>query len=279
MKFTKLINPGYIYQRRDRIVPKLKAWQESIESISHTLAFHGFPITPNDRRLGSFKNIHQGSIGFLIGNGPSVQTPDLEKLKDRVTFCCNRFYLAYDMMDFRPTYTLASDLQTIGDFGNEIVENNEGTIFIGWQRDWGKRPELKKNPIWINSNARKSFSFSVDIFNSVHPGGGTLISAIQIGYFMGINRFVLYGVDHDYKFVSNQQSEDVWHSAKGEGNHFIKNYRSGKPWCPPETKMIEKSFQTCDRFLRSQGGWLKNATRGGKLEVLERIDFDLAMSI
>ncbi|MEA5533512.1 hypothetical protein [Crocosphaera sp. XPORK-15E] len=43
--------------------------------------------------------------------------------------------------------------------------------------------------------------------------------------------------------------------------------------------MIEKSFQACDLFLRSQGGWLKNATRGGKLEVLERIDFDLAINI
>ena len=71
-----------------------------------------------------------------------------------------------------------------------------------------------------------------------------------------------------------KSQKDVWHSAYGEGNHFIKNYRSDKPWCPPETKLIEEAFQVCDQFLRTKGGWIKNATRGGKLEVLERTDFD-----
>ena len=38
--------------------------------------------------------------------------------------------------------------------------------------------------------------------------------------------------------------------------------------------MIEEMFAFSDSYLRRQGGWLKNATRGGQLEVVERTSFD-----
>lgn len=265
VKIRNLLNPIYLYQRREKFLDK---FQEIISIPRANLAVSGLPITLEDKKLFSLKNIHQGKIGFLIGNGPSVRVEDLEKLKGQVSFCCNRFYLAYEMMEFRPAYTLASDLQTIEDFGEEIVNQSEGQVFLAWKT----RPHISGDFIWIRS--KHILGFSENLFKYVIPGGGTLIVAIQLGYFMGINRFVLYGVDHNYNYVEDKDSQDVWHSAKGEGNHFIKNYRSGKPWCPPQTQIIEQSFQTCDQVMRAQGGWIKNATRGGKLEVLERLDFD-----
>ena len=118
--------------------------------------------------------------------------------------------------------------------------------------------------------------FSERIHDFIMPGGGTLIAAAQIGYFMGINRFILYGVDHDFRFQTRQAGRGDSCTAYGEGNHFIEDYRSGQPWIPPLTDYIEESFVICDQFLRSRGGWLKNATRGGKLNILERVNFDAA---
>ena len=178
MKLTDLFKPAYIYERRNKLVPKLK---ETIIELPHTLAAKGFPITGDDRKLAAFKNIHKGKIGFLIGNGPSVRVQDLEKLKNRVTFCCNRFYMAYETMEFRPTYTLASDLQTLEDFGEEIVNKSEGTVFIAWKT----RPQVSGDFIWIRSQQDYKFVFAENIFGYVMPGGGTLITAIQLGYFMG----------------------------------------------------------------------------------------------
>ena len=85
---------------------------------------------------------------------------------------------------------------------------------------------------------------------------------------------ILYGIDHSFKFKLNTEKKDHYRNARGDNNHFIKGYRSGKPWCPPSTELIEQSLKSCDEFLRQSGGWLKNSARGGKLEVLERIDFD-----
>ena len=106
------------------------------------------------------------------------------------------------------------------------------------------------------------------------PGGGTLITALQIGYHMGITKFYLYGVDHNFTYAVDDNEEDHYAKASGEGNHFIANYRSGKPWAPPNLWQVEASLLSSQVFLQSRGGWIKNATRGGKLEVLERVEFD-----
>jgi hypothetical protein len=108
----------------------------------------------------------------------------------------------------------------------------------------------------------------------VAVGGASLLVAVQIGYFMRIKRFILYGIDHDFKYTAKKDSNNNYCPAFGDDNHFIKNYRFGKSWCPPQTEIIEKTFGWADRFLRKNGGWLINSTRGGKLEILERKSFD-----
>lgn len=228
----------------------------------------------NFLRRDRYKNKHQGEIGFLVGSGPSVRIEDLEKLRDRVTFCCNRFYLAYDKMKFRPKYTFSTDPQMIEDFGTEIVTKSKNTVFLVSKNP----PNLPGKFIWLPMKNKSKIVFSENIYDHVMPGGATLIAAIQVGYFMGIKHFVMYGVDHSFKFIEVENKKDIARRASGEGNHFIDNYRSGKLWCQPQMKQIELSFQVCDEFLRSRGGWVKNATRGGKLDVVERVDFDTVMN-
>ena len=47
------------------------------------------------KRLTDLKDIHKGRRAFIIGNGPSLKQTDLSKLRDEITFCINRFYLAF----------------------------------------------------------------------------------------------------------------------------------------------------------------------------------------
>lgn len=230
-----------------------------------------FVYKENHKLIETFREKHHGEVAFLIGNGPSVKIDDLEKMRGNLTFCCNRFHLAYDKTSFRPTYTVSSDRQMVKDFGNEIVENSHGTVFL----------VLNRNPnyiigdyVWIRLRSRSPLVFSTNIHDHAMPGGGTLITAIQIAFFMGVKRFILYGVDHNFSYSVDHTCTDSFKKAYGDGNHFIENYRQGKNWCPPAVSQIEESFQICDQFLRARNGWIINATHGGKLEVLERADFD-----
>jgi hypothetical protein len=215
--------------------------------------------------------IHENKVGILLGNGPSVRLEDLDFIQDRnnhfVCFACNRIHLAYDKTKLRPDYILSSDEQVIEDFGQEIIENNRQVFFIS-----KIRPFFTGAYIWFKLKNGRPFHFSKNPTFNVMSGGGTLISALQLGYYMGIRKFYLYGVDHSFNFQN--QKKDSFRNASGEGNHFIKAYRGGKSWQAPVMDLVEEAFIKCDKLLRSEGGFLINSTRGGKLEVLERRSFD-----
>ena len=178
--------------------------------------------------------------------------------------------MAYPLTSFRPTYTVTSDAQMIEDFGAKIVNESTGTVFVVSE----KNPMINGKYIWIRylHKPGRPIRFSSNILQYVMPGGSTVIAAIQIGHYMGIKEFYLYGIDHhfDYKPLKEGSAELV----EGSGNHFIPDYRESKAWFRPWKRTIEKSFQICDSFLKANGGGLRNATRGGKLEILDRADFD-----
>lgn len=265
----KLINPIDLVRKRRCIVPFIKM---NVVIWANKLARRGIPITKNQRKLAQLKGIHKGKTAFLIGNGPSVRIADLETMQSSITFCCNKFYKAYGMVKFRPIYTIACDRQMIEDFGDEIVQKSEGKKFIVLEHCPGIVGEF----IWIRlKHLKPEHLFKNSIYDYVTTGGGTLIVAMQIGYFMGITKYYLYGVDHSFSYTIDRNEKDNFKIAMGDSNHFIPNYREGKKWCPPNTPQIEKAFKICDSFMRSRGGFVKNATRGGKLEILERVDFDM----
>jgi hypothetical protein len=220
-----------------------------------------------DKKIDKLQGIHSGKKAILLGNGPSVSYRDLEKFDNYIVFACNRIHLAYDNTTFRPNYVLTSDEQVIADFSEDISKNNKDiakTIFVS------KKYNVLSD-YWFMLKKGNPFQFRLDISKGLQSGGGTLISATQLGYFMGIKEFYLYGVDHSFKIASQSNGTS---SANGEGNHFLKNYRAGKSWQAPTMDVVEDAFIKSDELLRSKSGFIKNATRGGKLEVLERVDID-----
>src|SRR5260221_13131801 len=105
-------------------------------------AFRRIPELPNAylhpwrrvsiRRLAAFKDIHKGERAFIIGNGPSLKQTDLSKLKNEITFCMNRFYLAFPELGFTATYLCISNELVVEQFVDDI---NALTIpkFISWR--------------------------------------------------------------------------------------------------------------------------------------------------
>ena len=223
--------------------------------------------SPYDKKVMQLKGLHVGRRAILLGNGPSVSYKDLERFDGYVIFSCNRIHLAYENTTFRPDYVLTSDEQVIDDFSEDIVKNNKGiakTVFVSKKLN-------KLSDYWFMLKKGKPFKFRINIHQGLQSGGGTLISAVQLGHYMGIKEFYLYGVDHNFNF---QLETKGTRDASGEGNHFLKNYRAGKSWQAPTMDIVEDAFKESDKYLRKNGGFIKNATRGGSLEVLERVDIN-----
>src|ERR1043165_2706228 len=72
------------------------------------------------KRLTELKDIHNGKRAFIIGNGPSLKQMDLSKLRNEITFCMNRFYLAFPELGFSATYLCITNDLVVEQFVDDI---------------------------------------------------------------------------------------------------------------------------------------------------------------
>ena len=84
---------------------------------------------------------------------------------------------------------------------------------------------------------------------------------------MGLKKIYIIGADSEFK---NNAGED-------EGSHFIKGYNDVNKKTKPYTidpKTFFVGYKAAKYYADRHGIKIYNATRGGKLEVFERVDFD-----
>ena len=262
----KSLSEEAIKQRLKLIYELLKSDSLNLNKLDDNIA------SSNEKQVLHLYNIHKNSRCFIIGNGPSVRLEDLEALQNEITFCCNKFYLAYPTIKFRPTYTVAADDQVLQDFGKEIIERSESTVLIS-THDGIKLGDGKY--IKFNRIEKSDPEFSYNILSALPSMGSVVICALQCAYFMGFQEVYLYGIDHNFKVILNPDEANVWRQAVNEGNHFIPNYRQGSSWAPPWIELMEKGFHLCKDVFEKDGRRIVNSTRGGKLDIFDRMDFDL----
>jgi len=247
------------------------------DGVGQTLFGGGRYMAPQDvssDKLLRLKDAYKGQSAWLIGNGPSVKSDDLDRLQGQLCFAFNRFSLAYDQTRLRPQFTLCSDRQTIEDFFEEIAAQAGGTVL----RAQTDRPEESSAAEWLRVAPVFPPLFSKKPAVRVSAGGSSPFIAMQVAYYLGIRRLYLYGMDFTYQLRTNAQSKDPMRGAVGEGNHFISDYRAGLPWSPPNTMNILMAFLTAREIFSADGGFIRNATRGGALDIFERCDFEKALA-
>ena len=80
---------------------------------------------------------------------------------------------------------------------------------------------------------------------------------------MGISEIYLLGVDCNY--ITNGSNQD----------HFCDNYiQKGKEHIPANVDGMRTAYQVAKQYAEENNIKIYNATRGGKLEIFERVDFD-----
>jgi len=90
---------------------------------------------------------------------------------------------------------------------------------------------------------------------------------------MGIKKIYLIGID--FNFTEPNEKKGSTCISKGEVNHFHPDYRKpGEEWAEPKLDYQLMAFQTAKNAVEPLEINIYNATRGGKLEVFTRVDFD-----
>lgn len=236
-----------------------------------------FVCSDDSKRLKSFEKKYAGKRCFIIGNGPSLTVEDLNRLKNEYTFAANRIYKLYDSTDWRPTFWMCVDPYIIRD-DHGLIDSLPGTRFVSTeaakynlQADENLYMIYNEQPFYLRKyNTNNKVGFSKDCSKKICAGETVTYNAIQMALYMGFTQIYLLGVDHKYSHVINDKGKVVIDKSVKDyfGNVKTENYNIQNSII--STKAYYVAREICER----NNVEIKNATRGGALEVFERVAFD-----
>ena len=218
----------------------------------------------------SYKNKYEGRRCFIVANGPSLRMEDLEKLKknNEITFGFNRIYALYDRTDWRPSFYITQDPTIIRTGIDETREQvNNSVVFI---KSPGEHKYDVKNAIYYNLDYRRSQKGLLPDFyngsNCIFADGKTVVyTALQLAVYMGFKEIYLLGTDCNY-------SKD--NSITQESYPDPRMFDPKKVGMPADINYWFSAYEIARKYAENHGVKIYNATRGGMLEVFDRVIFD-----
>lgn len=240
---------------------------------------NNFEKTEYGKKIAEFKDAFKGHRCFIVANGPSLNAEDLNTLhkNNEFTFGMNRIYKMFDQTDWRPTFYVCEDELIIKEQQKEINAIESKHKFIPIELKWWHGIDIS-NALYFHLNyddkKRSKYSFSPDIAHQLECRGTVTASCMQIAIYMGFSDIYLLGVDHNYqKTIDINGNVIVDPNAK---DYFCEGYDSDiKEVVIHDMGNNTRAYLDAKRFCdETKKSTIYNATRGGKLEVFERVNFE-----
>ena len=234
-----------------------------------------FESTRWGKNLKKLQGKYCGKRCFIIGNGPSLAAKDLDKLKDECTFAFNRIYYIFDQTAWRPTFYCTQDAKIAQASAKEIKEIIDTTyIFAPINLKWYEGVDIDTNYFFLPKLAGESVpEFSENIPSHIVVGNTVAYTAMQLAVYMGFSEIYLLGVDHSFQTYQDKDGNVIVDpNAK---DYFCDQYNQDKDKLfVPKLDVSTLSYIAAQKYTENHPVAIYNATRGGKLEVFHRVDFD-----
>ena len=181
----------------------------------------------------------------------------------------NSICLAFDETDWRPTYYGIQDIHVFNSLKEQIETVSVECKFIGdnISKEIKKADNQYVFPLnLLNhrvSHRNYHTKFSDDAFAVVYSGYSITYSLIQIAVYMGFEEIYLLGADCNY-------SSNMKHHFKEYG-HIDSSFSEARD------QMIT-GYKVAKKYTERNKVKIYNATRGGMLELFERVDLDEVLS-
>lgn len=235
--------------------------------------------------FAALKNKYKGRAGFVVGNGPSLQIADLDKLKQQITIASNKIFLAFKETDWRPTFYTMADPLEFEKYGRELINFVE-QVHIPHYLDWHKSSTATRvfRSLGLSNDGTNKVSkfydteFSDDLSIGAFSGYTVTMENLQLAVHIGLNPIFLIGCDHNYAQPVNVNKDEPIVTLGN--NHFIKGYhKNDEKVYPAMIDLMERSYKQAKYYSDKSGIKIYNATRGGKLEIFDRITYEEALKM
>ena len=115
--------------------------------------------------------------------------------------------------------------------------------------------------------------FQKDARKRIWEGATVTNVALQLAFYMGFEKAILIGVDHNFK--SKGDANKTITSEGDDENHFSAEYfGKGFRWQLPDLESSEGAYKMARGAYENAGREVVDATIGGKLDVFKKVEFD-----
>lgn len=224
-----------------------------------------------EKEFTAYKGKYVCQRCFIVANGASLRIDDLDRFVEReeITFGMNRIYALYDRTKWRPTFYLSQDPTVLRTCLNEMREQiKNSTVFV-------------KVPGEPRYDIPGAINFDLDYTNvdkhmppDFFDGSGCLFAdgktvtytALQLAVYMGFQRIYLVGADCNYSADNKHINENSYPDRR--------MYDEKKVGISPDMEYAFVAYKVAKKYAEERGVGIFNATRGGMLEVFERVSLD-----
>lgn len=221
-----------------------------------------------DELIRSLRDIHKGERCFIVGNGPSLNTNDLELIRNEQTFAANLIFRIFDKTKWRPSNYFLIDRYADT---QDILDSMEvPRLFIGdyyWRKRGMKNPNAICMRVMRKSN---NLHFSDDLIKGVYDSHTVTYIMIQVAVYMGFSEIYLLGMDHSYALTYDSTGKVT--EDPDVISHFFKDRNPAEVIANVEG--MNKAYLEARSYACKNGVKIINVTRGGKLEWFPRMSLE-----
>ena len=256
------------------------------EQIRRRLRVWTYQCSVDSRYIKSLQKTHLGDVCFVIGNGPSLTADDLDRLctADIDCFASNRIYRIFPQTKWRPTYYLSMDIYVLAASFDEIRGSGSFPKFINYRKkNLGRVKQENIHYLCEYSNFTiipdqlSIKNLSSDLSKYAAQNVTITVSAIELAIYMGYKTIYLLGVDNNYTH-KRMPDGTIYVDPTVKSSYFSGGEPSKSAGVSVQpVELVNESYKIAKNFAEEHGVKIYNATRGGKLEVFERVNFDELM--
>ena len=244
-----------------------------IMNIKYRREYNQYLTSADSRYYKEQKGLHKGERCFIVCNGPSLVPADLELIKDEYSFGFNRIYYMFEKTSWRPSFYMSVDKDVILMNNKEISEIDIPLKFLDlFAKDHViNEPNMHymymRDGFFVRPYTDINIKFSNDLSQGYSDGGTVTYVAIQMAVYMGFAEIYIMGADHNY---STYRKAD----GKTYKDNSVENYFKGLKSTGITGVDIDrttKAYEIARKECEQRNIIIRNATRGGKLEVFERV--------
>ena len=217
--------------------------------------------------LKALKNTYKGKRIFVTCTGPSLTIEDLELLKNEYVFGMNSIAMIHNKTQWKPDFFGIQDMNVWNKISDYIKNTDNGLVFIPARFD--KLGDMPNS--WIRFHVSYAYhmfdlcrthkyftKFSDDCYRTVYDGYSITYSILQLVAYMGFDEIYLLGADCTYM---------------GQKKNFIE-HGNLDPTVMHATDRLYASYAEAKKYAENHGIKIFNATRGGCLELFERVKLE-----